>query len=373
MNRNRCICFLLLAVLAVSIIVLPAAAEDDSIYFTAINNTLLELTKETMPVSFNSLIYVPCSVFNTRALCTYAYYSRSDQTALISDGEKILYFDMSDGSSYDNSGNTYSYAAHYVNDTAYVPAYYVAHFFDLGYSYIRKGERNIVRLTLGSVLSDEEFFSAASSLIETRLNQYLSLQATPELTPAPTPSVTPSPVLQTPPPPVVTPPIIEDRSGVAVRLCYMGIGAETAGILDALGGTHAAFFATAEQIYDHADLTRRILGSGCTLGLLLGGDAAAEYGDFSRALRDTAMSASFLCAVSGASEEAALEAEALGLCCYYSPEIRESSVSCYTSLTAAQQTCDLLLAGDFTETETLLQYLAMYRYTVAPVTEILER
>ena len=147
MSLKRWLCFLLLAVLVAGLLILPGAA-DDPIIFTAVNNTLLELTAETMPVSHNSMIYVPCSVFNTRALDTWAYYSRGTQTVLISDGSKELTFDMSAGNSYDRDGELYPYAAIYANDTAYVPAFYVADFFGLGYSYIRREERYIIRITI---------------------------------------------------------------------------------------------------------------------------------------------------------------------------------------------------------------------------------
>jgi hypothetical protein len=69
--KKRPVCFLLAVLLTVGFLLLPSAAED-SIFFTAINNTLLELTDDTMPVSYNSVIYVPSSLFNSTALDTYS-------------------------------------------------------------------------------------------------------------------------------------------------------------------------------------------------------------------------------------------------------------------------------------------------------------
>ena len=137
MDKKRWIVFCLLAALAVGLMI-PSVFADETVYFTAVNNTLLELSAETMPVVQNSMIYVPSSVFNTRSLSTWAYYSRGGQSVLISDGTKELYFDMSAGNSHDREENTYQYAAIYANDTAYVPAFFVADYFGLGYSYIRR-------------------------------------------------------------------------------------------------------------------------------------------------------------------------------------------------------------------------------------------
>ena len=172
MSKGRRIAFWLLAVLALGLMV-PSALAEDVVYFTAVNNTLLELSAETMPIVQNSMIYVPCSVFNTRALSTWAYYSRGGQSVLIADGTKELYFDMSAGNSHDREENSYQYAAIYANDTAYVPAYFVADYFGLGYSYIRREGWHIVRITAGDALSDEDFFKAAAPLLELRMSQYL--------------------------------------------------------------------------------------------------------------------------------------------------------------------------------------------------------
>ena len=359
-NKRRRVVFCLLAVLTLGILA-PSVLAEDTVFFTAVNNTLLELTAETMPVVHNSLIYVPCSVFNTRALNTWAYFSRGSQKVLISDGDKELYFDMSDGTSYDREENTYLYSAILRNDTAYVPVFFVTDFFGMEYSYIRRDSWHIVRVTTGNALSDEDFFTAAAPLLETRLNQYLGTQETPAPTPEPTPQPTPEP---TPAPSHGT-----DRSGVSVRLCFLGLGEESASILDALGGEQACFFATPAQIYAHADLTRRILGSGCALGLLIREDPAKEWPEFCRALRDTAMSVSFLGAAAAEPEKA--EAwEDCGLELFLAPEALDSAWACAQRLAAAEKRCDLFLDAAFGETENLLYLLWKEHYSLEAVTEV---
>ena len=373
--KRRLVCFLLTAVFAVSVLTMFSSAEDD-IFFTAVNNTLLDLTAETMPVNYNSMIYVPSSVFNSRALDTYSYYSRNTQMALIADGVHTLYFDMSAGNSYDEEDNAYRYAAIYYNDTAYVPAFFVADFFGLGYSYIRREGRHIVRLTNGSVLTDEAFFNAASSLMDTRLNQYLSAQETPA-PPTSAPSPTPPPV-KTPPPPATPgptptqPPVGRDRSDVTVRLCFLGLNEDSASILDTLeeADTPACFFAAAGELYARADLVRRILGSGYGLGLLLQDSPTEEYGEFCLALRQTAMSVSFLAAGAGLSPEALTEAEELGVRLLTGDEALSGYYDCSARLAAARESCDLMLSGHFQDTDLLIQLLKEDQYTLEEITEV---
>jgi hypothetical protein len=362
MSKNRWIAFCLLAALCLGLLI-PSVLAEDTIFFTAVNNTLLELTADTMPVNHQSYIYVPCSVFNSQALNTWAYYSRGSQTVLISDGTRELYFDMSTGDSHDREENSYRYAAIYLNDTAYVPAFFVADFFGLTYSYIRREGWHIVRITSGGMLSDDDFFKAAAPLMETRMNQYLGTQETPDVQPTEAPTATPAPPTPTPTP-------AADRSEVRVHLCFVGLGEETASILESLDGTPACFFATAEEIYAYGDLTRRILGSGCTLGVFLREDPEAEYARFRTALRDVAMTVSYLGAALADGEEEMDAREEGGLVLLRGDEVLTTYWACPYRLENAADRCDLLLDGDFKDTENLLYLLVRDHYTLEAVTEV---
>ena len=359
---------LLLAAVILSLAVLPVLAAD-IIFFTAVNNTLLELTEETLPVKYSSMIYVPTSVFNSNALGTYSLYSRSTQTVLISDGDRVLYFDMSAGNSYDSDGESYRYVAIYENDTAYVPAYFVATFFGFRYSYIHKDGKHIVRLTSGSVLSDADFFSAAESLMESRLKE-LEKQAE-EPVPTPPPVVPPVPSA---PPVQPTPfsPEVVDRSRVLVHLAILGLGEESERQLDALEelGLPVCFFATAEEVYENADLVRRIVGEGGSIGVRFGDDPAAEAAAFRTALRDTAMTASFLAATVDPDWEQAEAAAETGLSVWASRVEIATFDGCSRWLEASDWRCDLLLKPQFSELEKLAALLEKEHYTIEAITEM---
>ncbi len=102
---KRLIGIIVLLSAAVMLLVIPILAQN-TVYFTAINNTLLELDDQTMPIMENGTIYLPSSVFNSSDLGTYCLYSRNKQQVVISDLDKILYFDMSAGNSYDDRDTT---------------------------------------------------------------------------------------------------------------------------------------------------------------------------------------------------------------------------------------------------------------------------
>ena len=70
MKLKKTIASLLITAFLAVIIALPASAS--TIYFTSINNVLMPLSDSTMPINYNSLIYIPYSVFNSMELGTYS-------------------------------------------------------------------------------------------------------------------------------------------------------------------------------------------------------------------------------------------------------------------------------------------------------------
>ena len=377
--KRRVLALLVFAALLAVLMALPALAAD-TVYFTAVNNTLLSLEKSSMPVKYKSMIYVPASLFTSNDLGTYALYSRNAQTVLVSDGADILHFDMSAGSCYDSEGEQYAYVAIYQNDTAYLPAYFVAERFGIEYSYIRSSYGHIIRLTVGDCLSDTDFVEAAASLMESRLAQYRKAEglteptATPRPTSTPRPTPTPRPTATPRPSADPRPPVVQTRD-VDVYLAFLGIGEETEGILDALerDDLPACFFATAEQIERYGAAVRRILGQGCTLGILLEGKMAEEWPAASRALEGAAMQMSFLAASDRlpTEEETAWLSEQ-DLVFWSAGEEQSSLLVCETFLMNAEGRCDLVLTGDFDSVEELLHLLRKDDYTVRPITEVTE-
>ncbi len=370
MKRKRAVLFILIA--TVLALVIPILAQN-AIYFTAINNTILELNDQTMPINENGTIYLPSSVFNSSDLGTYCLYSRSKQQVVISDLDKILYFDMSAGSSYDDRDNTYPYAAIYHNDTAYIPAFFTASIFGIQVSYIRNDYAPIIRLTKGNVLSDADFLRGAAAIMETRLAQYHASNEPPDTTPRPTaaPVITPRPTATPEPSPTPRP----TRSDVEVYIAFLGIGENSEACADTLRskGFTPSFFLTAEDIRQHPDLIRKLNGIGCGIGMLLSEDPEGDYAEFSELLRESVRTVSFFLASASPLSPAALKkVQDTGLILWCAQEPEEDINQLIDHLDEAVGRCDLILGPGVSVNRVtrLANFLRSESYSVREITEL---
>lgn len=275
---------LLCAALLCTLLVFPAAAAE--LYFTSINDDLLSLTADTMPVWSGGVLYVPYTVFDGDdnggfKLGIDSSYSRSDNTVTIFTTQQILEFDLNNGTCYDVlTGEHYRAQAITRNGRAYVPVHVVCNLFGLSYSYnsiSSVSQGYLVRIKSAAVvLDDATFIDAASNLINRRLREYRqSLLPTVEPT---TPTTPTGPTAPTDP---VTPsdPGSAQSAEVSVYLAFRC--QDTAGVEDILTALErqdesAVFFFSPETVTQNDDLIRRILGSGHSVGLLAQGAAAAD-------------------------------------------------------------------------------------------------
>lgn len=252
---------------------LPASAAD--LYFTSINDNLLPLTSDTMPVWSGGSLYVPYSVFDSNntgvKLGFECSYERASNTVTLYNLQKMLVFDLRLGISRNElTGESYSGRAIIRNGRPYLPLYLVCDFFSLTYSYNVISQGFLVRIKNSAVvLSDAKFIDAAGDLINRRLREYNQ-----SLNPAPEPSGDSSTVV----PPAPDPD--EDASPATVRtylafLCEDNVGIPE--ILDALGQQRSALFlCSPKMIQSHPDLIRRIWGSGHSIGILAEGKDTAH-------------------------------------------------------------------------------------------------
>ena len=386
-GMRRGIGLMLAVLLCVVLLILPILAQDE-IYFTAINNTILELQDETMPTKHKGMYYVPCSVFNSTALKTYSLYSRSKQMAMISDLDRTLYFDMSAGSCYDDNEETYPYVAIYHNDTAYVPALFTADYFGIEYDYLLSDYAPIIRLTKGDVLSEELFLRGAAAILSSRLSQYVAEHTTaaptepPAVTEAPvepteTPVPTPRPT-ETPPPSVTPEPTASPRpirSGVTVYIAVLGLGDDSEAIADMLLEKEyvPCFFLRSEEIRSKPDTVRELLGKGCGIGILFSESPLDEYGEASALLREAARTYTFMCAFASRPSAEVLEAaEQTGLRVWSAEAPENDLITLQDKLDTAADRCDILLDGgiSLSTAARLAEYLQADSYGVKMITEL---
>ena len=169
----------LLLCLALLVPSVPAAAAN--IYFTSLNDQVLPLTADTMPVVSGGVMYVPASVFDRDStgidLGIYYSYSRSSNTVTLFNLRQILVFDLSAGTCQDSmTGEYYSARGITRNGRPYLPAKMVCQFFGLTYtenalSFVDQGY--LVRIKSdANALDDETFIDAAVNWINQRLRDY---------------------------------------------------------------------------------------------------------------------------------------------------------------------------------------------------------
>ncbi len=272
MRGKRTIALLLTLSLALAFGALTPTAQADSVCFVSINDTLLDLS--TQPVFVGGTAYVPARVFQNFRI--YNSYFTAENTAMIFTEKKQFYFDLSVGSTYDETGRYYSAQGLLRNGEAYLPAEFVCSQYGLGCSFIPSdGHGDILRLTSGSqVLTDERFQFVAQNLMDAYYSAWFGVAGPAASEPLPSPEPT-----ETPPP---------DRTDTEVLVSFSGLPSHK--IMDTLKtrGVPACFLLTAEEIAQAPDMVRRIAAEGHVLGVRCGEDALADYRAASEMLWDAA-------------------------------------------------------------------------------------
>lgn len=230
-------------------------AEATNVCFTAVNDTLYELSDSTMPVFINSELYVPYSVFvNTTLNIGYIY----DQTAAkftLYKGDMRLAFNMNTGKAYDQKGNSYSKQCVMRNSRVYVPAQFVCGVFGLHFAYLTESELgDIVRITNESAYLDSASFpEAATYLMSTYLEKYNAANVTTTVQPTVSASTRPS----------------VNTGDVNIFISFEGLSEYTGDVLEILEDYDctATFFVTEQEIREYPDLIRKIAGKGHSIGI----------------------------------------------------------------------------------------------------------
>lgn len=177
MKRIRFPALILALLLAVALWVSPrsqaATYNGETVYYTVINDALIDLTYASMPISRNGIIYVPYTVFPDNFEIR-ATYSSEEQILFLSNGDEMLKFDVRSQKTYDNHLKELRQPALIAKGQVFVPAQFTANYLGLGYVYL--ADSNIVRMGdyrvsypdafLASYLEDE-MTAALANLIST--------------------------------------------------------------------------------------------------------------------------------------------------------------------------------------------------------------
>ena len=303
-KAKRIPCLLLAAMLLFGFVPPPMDAAG-SVIFTAVNDTLLPLTDETMPFSSGGVLYVASAAFDGTDLSIYYSRSRDKTTAVLYKKRNVIIFDLAAGTIETNNGTSFSGAAITRGDVLFLPVDVMCRYFNLEYSYTRVSYGYLLRIKSDTaVLSDVAFIDAAGAPMAQRYNRYDS---------KPAEEVKPEAPPVEPPPPQET----------AQRTVYPVIACtdpeKAASLLDRFsGGRVACLFAP--DAFDGADeLLRRLASGGGATALRIDAAAGAESAIAqidagNRALWAAANTKTRLVWLDGASDETARRVAAAGYC-----------------------------------------------------------
>lgn len=175
MTRGKRLLSLLLSVLMLCTLLPPRASAAPTLYFTAVNDRMCDLSDETMPFWQNGLLYVAgATVDGPDDLGIRYSYNQEKSVAIPYKGQRVLYCDLTAGTMENNrTGEQYAGLPIVRSGMVFFPITALAKMFDLKYSSTKIAYGYLLRIRDdNAVLSDEYFIDAATDPIQKRYAQY---------------------------------------------------------------------------------------------------------------------------------------------------------------------------------------------------------
>lgn len=309
MNRKRRVVLCALALMFACTLVLlgPAlAVSRETTYFTAVNDTILELRDDTMPFLSGGDLYVPYTVFDPNStgiqLGVFASYG-NNTVVLYGRTSGALVFDLAQDTVTPSSGKKYTRRAIRQNSTIFVPVNMVVTYFNLDWSILVDRDYGwVVRIMSASAqIPDADFLSQGHYIMESRYNAYLlskgvfesslpvpdpaasashppyvTIPTAPSPQPSPEPSPQPTPSASQPLPSASRAPQPEGGDVyVAVRCAPGGDASSVAAALERSEG-RGLFFFSPDELCQRDEEVRALTAAGHKIGLLLDGETPEE-------------------------------------------------------------------------------------------------
>ena len=270
--RRRILAFFCALTLAVTLSA-PVCAAPLAM-FTAINDTVLDLAADTMPIWSGGVLYVPYTAFDSNAtdidIDIYGVYSKTNNTVALYGARKMLVFDLEQDNSRDHhTGKTYNAKVIMRNGIPFVPVSMVTSFFELNYALLSTSSGMLLRIKNEDVvLDDAGFVDAASSLLSTRLKDFQKKEDAVNPT---EPTVDPVDPVKPNPDPLPT-----QAATYVGFLCDDGKGIDDILMGLEMQGTKGLFFFAPDDLVSQASKVRHILGNGHSIGLIATGKTAED-------------------------------------------------------------------------------------------------
>ena len=266
MTRGKRLLSLLLSVLMLCTLLPPRASAAPTLYFTAVNDRMCDLSDETMPFWQNGLLYVAgATVDGPDDLGIRYSYNQEKSVAILYKGQRVLYCDLTAGTMENNrTGEQYAGSPIVRSGMVFFPITALAKIFDLKYSSTKIAYGYLLRIRDdNAVLSDEYFIDAATDPIQKRYAQYERAHAAAEQ--------------ENETPAQVETPVRRDDLTV-----YLLLPAANGSMLTQLLSTlenyqsHATLLLTPELLESAGDGVRRAAATGNAVALCISAETAEE-------------------------------------------------------------------------------------------------
>ena len=266
MTRRKRLLSLLLSVLMICTLLPPRASAAPTLYFTAVNDRMCDLSDETIPFWQNGLLYVAgATVDGPDDLGIRYSYNQEKSVAILYKGQRVLYCDLTAGTMENNrTGEQYVGSPIVRSGMVFFPITALAKIFDLKYSSTKIAYGYLLRIRDdNAVLSDEYFIDAATDPIQKRYAQYERAHAAAEQ--------------ENETPAQVETPVRRDDLTV-----YLLLPAANGSMLTQLLSTlenyqsHATLLLTPELLESAGDGVRRAAATGTAVALRIDAATAAE-------------------------------------------------------------------------------------------------
>ena len=267
MTRRKRLLSLLLSVLMLCTLLPPRASAAPTLYFTAVNDRMCDLSDETMPFWQNGLLYVAgATVDGPDDLGIRYSYNQEKSVAILYKGQRVLYCDLTAGTMENNrTGEQYTGSPIVRSGMVFFPITALAKIFDLKYSSTKIAYGYLLRIRDdNAVLSDEYFIDAATDPIQKRYAQYERAHAAAESEQPETP------------PPVDTPTRRDDLT--VYLLLPVANGSMLTQLLSTLENyqSHATLLLTPELLESAGDGVRRAAATGNAVALCISAETTDE-------------------------------------------------------------------------------------------------
>jgi hypothetical protein len=242
----------------------PASEAAGNICFTAINNTLEPLDNNTMPAIVGSLLYIPSTVFSLSYDLGVTAVTSEDQVFLYSASKRLL-FDTTRDTVIDQDKNLHNIPAVKMNGLIYVPVDMVCGFFGLTYNVLPTKPAPVIHfISSTAVYTETMFIELNKSKMQEYYNTYTGTGTKPGVTPT------------TP----VTPSMAPTYENITEYISVYALTPQSLeGVLKALDAYRykCCIFVSYDEIASNADLLRRALGAGHSIGIWLKEGTYEEY------------------------------------------------------------------------------------------------